>query len=143
MRRISTLHISTLLLAGLCIGLLALQTPAQAAADVSLTRLADCGTPQAPTAVNERFSDTFSYGDLKLQFVYSCYLIKHGDQYLLWDTGHSMTAPNVAPKVSIVDQLNKLGVQPDQINFVGISHYHGDHTGQVSSFPKATLLIGK
>src|SRR5262249_28667892 len=31
---------------------------------------------------------------------------------------------------------------PDQIKFVGISHYHGDHTGQVASFPKATLLIG-
>src|SRR5262249_16015768 len=27
--------------------------------------------------------------------------------------------------------------------YVAISHYHGDHTGQVSSFPKATLLIGK
>ena len=140
---VSTLHISTLLLAGLCIGLFALQTPAQAAAEVSLTRLADCGTPQAPTAVNERFSDTFSYGDLKIQFVFSCYLIKHGDQYLLWDTGHSMTAPNVAPKVSIVDQLAKIGVKPEQITYVGISHYHADHTGQVASFPKATLLIGQ
>ena len=95
-------RISTLLAAGLCAGLFGLHTPAQAAAEMSLTRL-DCGTPQAPTPVNERFSDTFSYGDLKIQFVYSCYLIKHGDQYLLWDTGHSMTAPNVAPKVSVVD----------------------------------------
>jgi len=132
---------STLLAAGVCAGLLGFDASAQAAADMSLTRL-DCGTPQAPTAVNQRFSDTFSYGDTKIQFVFSCYLIKHGDQYLLWDTGHSMTAPNVAPKISIVDQLNKLGVQPDQINFVGISHYHADHTGQVASFPKALLLIG-
>jgi glyoxylase-like metal-dependent hydrolase (beta-lactamase superfamily II) len=108
---------------------------------MSLTRL-DCGTPQAPIPVNERFSDTFSYGDLKIQFVFSCYLIKHGDQYLLWDTGHSMTAPNVAPKVSIIDQLDKIGVKPEQITYVGISHYHADHTGQVASFPKATLLIG-
>ena len=108
---------------------------------MSLTRL-DCGTPQAPTAVNQRFSDTYAYGDLKLQFVFSCYLIKHGDEYLLWDTGHSMTAPNVAPKVSIVDQLAKLDVKPEQIKYVGISHYHADHTGQVASFPKATLLIG-
>jgi glyoxylase-like metal-dependent hydrolase (beta-lactamase superfamily II) len=106
---------------------------------MSLTRL-DCGTPQAPIPVNQRFSDTFSYGDLKIQFVYSCYLIKHGDQYLLWDTGHSMTAPNVAPKVSIVDQLDKIGVKPEQISYVGISHYHADHTGQVASFPRATLL---
>jgi N-acyl homoserine lactone hydrolase len=132
-------RMSTLLAAGLCAGALVVQAQA---ADMSLTRL-DCGTPQAPTAVNQRFSDTYSYGDLKLQFVYSCYLIKHDDQYLLWDTGHSMTAPNVAPKVSIVDQIAQLGVKPEQITFVGISHYHADHTGQVASFPKAVLLIGQ
>ena len=117
-----------------------LTIPAQAA-DMALTRL-DCGTPQAPTAVNQRFSDTYAYGDLKLQFVYSCYIIKHDNEYLLWDTGHAMTAPNVAPKVSIVDQLAKLNITPEQVKYVGISHYHGDHTGQVASFPKATLLIG-
>jgi N-acyl homoserine lactone hydrolase len=111
------------------------------AADVSLGRL-DCGTPQAPTAVNQRFSDTYAYGDLKVQFVFSCYIIKHGDDYLLWDTGHSMTAPNVAPKVSIVDQLAKIDIKPEQIKYVGISHYHADHTGQIASFPQATLLIG-
>src|ERR1700731_4717816 len=103
-------RISTLLAAGLCAGALALQAPAQAA-DMSLTRL-DCGTPQEPTPVNQRFSDTYSYGDLKLQFVYSCYLIKHDDQYLLWDTGHAMTTPKVAPKVSVVDQLAQLNVKP-------------------------------
>jgi N-acyl homoserine lactone hydrolase len=135
-------RISTLLAAALCAGALGLHTPAQAAAEMSLARL-DCGTPQAPILVNQRFSDIYAYGDLKIQFVYSCYIIKHGDQYLLWDTGHSMTAPNVAPKVSIVDQLAKLEIKPEQITFVGISHYHADHTGQVASFPKATLLIGQ
>ncbi|MBK8738530.1 MAG: N-acyl homoserine lactonase family protein [Betaproteobacteria bacterium] len=129
---------------GICANaLVAAPVSAQAAAEVTLTRLADCGTSQAPTEVNLRFSDTFAYGDLKIQFVFSCYLIKHGDQYLLWDTGHSMTAPNVAPKVSVVDQLAKLGVKPEQIQYVGISHYHADHTGQVASFPQSTLLIGK
>jgi N-acyl homoserine lactone hydrolase len=131
----------TMLAAGVgAAALAAVATPA-AAADMSLTRL-DCGTPQAPTAVNERFSDTYSLGDLKLQFVYSCYLVKHDGDYLLWDTGHAMTAPNVAPKESVVDQLAKLNLKPEQIKYVGISHYHADHTGQVASFPGATLLIG-
>ena len=66
------------------------------APDMSLTRI-DCGTPAAPTAVNQRFSDTYSLGDLKVLFTYSCYVIKHGDDYLLWDTGQPMNAPNVAP----------------------------------------------
>jgi N-acyl homoserine lactone hydrolase len=134
-------RILTMLAAGACAGALAGAAATAQAADVSVTRL-DCGTPQAPTPVNQRFSDTYAYGDLKLQFVYSCYLVKHGDDLLLWDTGHAMTTPNFAPKVSIVDQLAKLDVKPDQIKYVGISHYHADHTGQVASFPKATLLIG-
>ena len=131
-------QILTLLAA--CAGTLTLAASAQAA-DLALGRV-NCGTPQAPTAVNERFSDIFAYGDMKRQFVFSCYVIKHGDDYMLWDTGHAMTAPNVAPKVSLVDLLARIDVKPEQIKFVGISHYHADHTGQVDSFPKATLLIG-
>src|ERR1041385_6453172 len=130
----------TMLAAGACVAAAAVAAPAQGA-DMALTRL-DCGTPQAPVAVNQRFSDISAYPELSLQFVYSCYLVKHGDDYLLWDTGHAMTAPNVAPKVSIVDQIAKLGVKPEQIKYVGISHYHADHTGQVASFAKSTVLIG-
>jgi N-acyl homoserine lactone hydrolase len=133
-RTLTILAVGASLFAGLAVS-------AQAASDVSLARF-DCGTPQAPTAVNQRFSDTFAYGELKLQLTFSCYVIKHGDEYMLWDTGHAMTMPNVAPKVSLVDQLAKIDVKPEQIKYVGTSHYHADHTGQVSSFPKATLLIG-
>jgi N-acyl homoserine lactone hydrolase len=133
-RTLTLLALGASLLAGLA-------APAQAASEVSLARF-DCGTPPEPTAVNQRFSDTYAYGDLKIQFVFSCYLIKHGDDYMLWDTGHAMTMPNVAPKVSLVDLLAKIDLKPDQIKYVGISHYHADHTGQIASFPKATLLIG-
>lgn len=137
-------HTLQMLAVGFCtIALTAAPVSAQPAAEVTLTRLADCGTNQAPTEVNLRFSDTYSLGSLKTQFVFSCYLIKHGDRYMMWDTGHSMTAPNVAPKISVVEQLAQLGVKPEQIQFVGISHYHADHTGQVASFPQSTLLIGK
>ena len=55
-----------------CASAVAFAAPALAAEDMSLTRLGDCGTPQAPTPVNQRFSDTYAYGNLKLQFVYSC-----------------------------------------------------------------------
>src|SRR5580692_4097089 len=133
-RALTTLAFGASLFASLAVS-------AHAAPEVSLARF-ECGTPQEPQAVNPRFSDTYSYGDLKLQFVYSCYLIKHGDEYMLWDTGHAMTMPKVAPKVSLVDLLAKIDVKPDQIKYVGISHYHADHTGQIASFPKATLLIG-
>jgi len=135
-------RIITSLALGACVAAFSIQALAQPAApEVSLTRL-DCGTSAGPSDVG-RFSDTFSQNGLMLQIVFSCYLIRHGDDYMLWDTGHSMTAGAVAPKASIVDQLSQLNVKPEQVRFVGISHYHPDHTGQVGSFPQATLLIGK
>lgn len=119
---------------------------AQTPPELTVTRL-DCGTSIAPIEVNQRFSDTFAFPGLKITFTYSCYLVRHGDEYLLWDTGQPMatgpSAPPTTPKVSIVDQLAQLKLKPEQIKYVGISHYHGDHTGQVASFPKATLYIGK
>src|SRR5215510_15297898 len=115
---------------------------AQSPPEVTLTRL-DCGTSRAPVDVNVRFSDTYSYAGLKLPFVFSCYLVKHGSDYMVWDTGQSMSAGEVAPKVSLVDLLAQLKIDPDQVKYVGISHYHGDHIGQANSLPKATLLIGK
>jgi glyoxylase-like metal-dependent hydrolase (beta-lactamase superfamily II) len=80
---------------------------------------------------------------LKLQFVYSCYLIKHGNDYMMWDTGQSMNAGAVASKIGLVDLLAQMKVTPEQVKYVGISHYHGDHIGQANGLPQATLLIGK
>jgi N-acyl homoserine lactone hydrolase len=136
-------RVLSLLAIGVCANALAgLSAMAQAAPEVTLTRL-DCGTPAAPTDVAQRFTDTYAYNGLKIQLVFSCYLVKHGDEFMVWDTGHSMTAGAVAPKTSLVDLLAKLELKPDQIKYVGISHYHGDHIGQVDSLPKSTLLIGK
>jgi len=115
---------------------------AQTAPEITLTRF-DCGTSQAPTDVGLRFTDTYAYSGLKIQIVYSCYLIRHGDDYMVWDAGQSMSAGAVAPKVSLADQLAQLKLTPQQIKFIAISHYHADHIGQVGSFPNATLLIGK
>jgi glyoxylase-like metal-dependent hydrolase (beta-lactamase superfamily II) len=115
---------------------------AQSAPVLSLTRL-DCGTSPAPTDVGGRMSDTYAFSGLKVQLTFSCYVIKHGDDYMVWDTGNPMSAGANAPKTSLVDLLAQLKLTPDQIKYVGISHYHGDHTGQVTAFPHATLLIGK
>ena len=115
---------------------------AQTATPVSVARL-DCGTPAAPTDVGARFSDTYAYNGLKVQLVFSCYLVRHGDDYMVWDTGQPPTAGATAPKTPLTDLLRQLSVKPEQVKFVGISHYHADHTGQVSTLPAATLLIGK
>ena len=117
-------------------------SPAQATAD-ALWRL-DCGTGAKPVAVAERFSDTFAYSpSMQLPFTYSCYVVKHGDDYMVWDTGFPPGANPNAPKVSLGDQLAQIKVTPAQIKYVGISHFHADHTSQLPSLPNAQLLIGK
>ena len=115
---------------------------AQTTPAISLTRL-DCGTNAAPTDVGARFSDTYAINGLKVQLTFSCYLVRHGDDYLVWDTGNPVGTTPTAPKASLVDLLKQVQVTPEQVKFVAISHYHGDHTGQASEFPRATLLIGK
>jgi len=125
--------------AALCAGsLVGAQTPAT----VTITRL-QCGSNTAPTDVGQRFSDTYAFNGLKVQLTASCYLIRHGDDYLIWDTGYPTGNTPTAPKQSLLDLLGQLKVTPTQVKYVGISHYHGDHTGQASEFPQATLLIGK
>ncbi|HZF42455.1 MAG TPA: N-acyl homoserine lactonase family protein [Sphingomonadaceae bacterium] len=118
------------------------------APDMALWRL-DCGTIQVSDL--DVFSDTYLYRGQKKTLTNSCYLVKHGASYLLWDTGLPGSAMTPAPAqgpfamrltVRIADQLARIGVRPDQVNFVGISHSHGDHTGQAIDFPRATLLMG-
>ena len=117
---------------------------------VKLWRL-DCG--QIHFSDLNFFSDTKAYTGRSMHLVASCYLIQHNDSYLIWDTG--LPAADLGAKldpkaaisdtvsITIVDQLKQLGLTPDRIADVGISHYHNDHTGQAASFPKARLLIGK
>src|SRR5262249_15304657 len=113
---------------------------ALAQSEVTLTRI-DCGSNPKPVAVAERFTATYPYSkDFGVHFTYSCYLIKHGSDYMVWDTGFAPGSNPNAPKVGIVDRLKEVNVTPDQVKFVGVSHFHGDHTGQLSNFPKATLL---
>ena len=115
---------------------------AQTAPAITLTRL-DCGTSTSPTDVAGRFSDTYAWTELKIQLAFSCYLVRHGDDYLVWDTGNPAGTSPTAPKKSLVELLAQLKLTPAQIRYVAISHYHADHTGQVASFPQSMLLIGK
>lgn len=130
----------------------AAQAPVQAPvqAPLKLWRL-DCGD-FVMKRFGAWFSDTFRYAPGARPLVGSCYLIKHGNDYLLWDTGvpdslvgsaFENADQRITLKRSVVDQLAEIGVKPEQIGRIGISHWHFDHVGQASRFPQARLLIGK
>jgi glyoxylase-like metal-dependent hydrolase (beta-lactamase superfamily II) len=110
----------------------------------------DCGDFTF-TDYNAFFSDTSEYPSGPKHLVGSCYLIRHGTDYMLWDTGiparvvgHPETNPvmTLSLRVSIIDQLARIGVRPEQISIIGISHNHVDHTGQAAAFPNARLTLG-
>lgn len=118
------------------------------AADTALWRL-ECG--KIDVADMSAFSDTFTGAGQAGQLTNSCYLIRHDDDYMIWDTGlpaalidNPVPAGPLTPSltVTIADQLAQLDVAPADIGRVGISHYHFDHVGQATTFPQAELLIG-
>lgn len=112
---------------------------------VHLWRL-DCGSIDVSDF--DVFSDTYLYVGQPKHLTASCYLIHNVamDKYLLWDTGVAGPSKEwvftIALKERIADQLKRIGVSPAAITYVGISHYHDDHTGQAADFPGATLLMG-
>jgi glyoxylase-like metal-dependent hydrolase (beta-lactamase superfamily II) len=131
------------------LALTGMQAPPASRPAMSLWRL-DCGDFQI-NDINAFMSDTSEYPARPKHLVGSCYLIRHGDAYMLWDTGMAgalVGRPDVNPVMTvslrgrIVEQLARIDVRPEQVSIVGISHYHGDHTGQARDFPAARLLMG-
>lgn len=67
-----------------------------------------------------------------------CYLIHHGKDWMLWDTGLGdkiAAKPNgvmiygarFSVRRTLVSQLAELGLKPDDIRYVALSHLHADH----------------
>jgi glyoxylase-like metal-dependent hydrolase (beta-lactamase superfamily II) len=116
--------------------------------EIRLYRL-DCGTLH----LNDLsvLSDAGMYKGRTFDVVVSCYLIKHGDTWMLWDAGLSRAYLKGVKKgvldmkltTTIPEQLRAIGLDTKSINLVGISHAHFDHTGQVDDFPDATLVMQK
>ena len=89
-----------------------------------------------------------------IEFSSTCWLIKHGSEWLLWDTGVPESAHNdprgwsTLPKLivyhldkTLTDQFAEIGLKPRDIDRVAISHTHGDHIGNVGLFPNSTILM--
>lgn len=86
----------------------------------------------------------------------SCYLLKHPQGNVLFDTGcHPSTAINAeqrwggmakfmtpisGPQDNVIDQLKLLDMKPDDIDVVVNSHLHSDHCGCNTFFKKASFI---
>ena len=92
-----------------------------------------------------------------MDFVDTCYLIKHAQGWFLWDTGiadavaamRNGLAP-ADPKAihwrrpkTLAAQLDQLQVKPSDIKAMAVSHTHPDHIGNVEMFPTSVLYEQK
>jgi glyoxylase-like metal-dependent hydrolase (beta-lactamase superfamily II) len=92
-----------------------------------------------------------------MNFVDSCYLIKHAQGWFLWDTGVADTVAAMPdglapadPKAvlwrrpkTLAGELDRLGVKPADIRGMAVSHTHPDHVGNVEMFPTTMLYVQK
>jgi N-acyl homoserine lactone hydrolase len=90
-----------------------------------------------------------------MEFSVNCYLIKHAQGWLLWDTGIADAVaampdgqPPPNPRMTryrrtktMASQLDQLGVKPSDIKYVAVSHTHPDHIGNITMFPHSTVLV--
>jgi glyoxylase-like metal-dependent hydrolase (beta-lactamase superfamily II) len=88
------------------------------------------------------------------EFSDNCYLIQHGKQIFLWDSGISdalaakpegVTAANglltLWVRKTLASQLQDLGIAPTDVSDMAFSHFHSDHVGNANLFTSATLYI--
>jgi len=91
-----------------------------------------------------------------IEFSSTCYLIRHGRDVLMWDTGVPeqtigdpkgwSTLPNLIVyhlDKTVSSQLAEIGLSTSDVNYLLVSHTHGDHIGNVSLFPNATVVMQK
>lgn len=87
------------------------------------------------------------------------FLIDHPKGKVLYDTGNALEVakdarkhwgavcdvyvPDVSEDDYIVNQLEKIGVKPEEISLVVMSHLHLDHAGGVGAFPNAKYFVQK
>jgi N-acyl homoserine lactone hydrolase len=89
-----------------------------------------------------------------IEFSSTCWLIKRGSEWVLWDTGVPEATLNdpkgwsTLPKLivyhldrTITGQLAEIGLKTSDITYVALSHTHGDHIGNVGLFPNSAVLM--
>ena len=110
----------------------------------------DCGEAQIPDV--SPWSPGFNIGK-PVTFSDNCYLIRHGNDWMLWDSGFSdelAASPDgqlgnrgmrMRRTKTLASQLAELRVKPEDIGVVAFSHTHSDHVGNANLFTRATLYI--
>ena len=109
----------------------------------------DCGTIDISNL--DDFSSTGEWQGITDTFTDSCWLIRHPDGDMIWDTGvpgmlagqpaFTQDIYTVSLNETLSAQLRYKGIEPSDIDYVSISHSHFDHVGQIDQVSGATWLV--
>ena len=90
-------------------------------------------------------ADDGAYEGRTLDLPIPCFLIRHPDGDLMWDTGMSPTRTDLGdwatPGANLVEQLAMLGLAPGDIRFLSVSHGHWDHSGNAGLFAASMWIV--
>jgi N-acyl homoserine lactone hydrolase len=115
-----------------------------AGSEVRLIAL-DGGRIQATGEDATSMSEDGAYDGRTLDMPVPCFLIRHPDGNLVWDTGMSRTRTDLGdwatPGASLVEQLAALDLAPADIRFLSVSHSHWDHSGNAGLFAGSTWIV--
>jgi glyoxylase-like metal-dependent hydrolase (beta-lactamase superfamily II) len=93
------------------------------------------------------FHNFEQYGlpDEDLEMDYSFWVIRAGNDVILFDTGYPLHERNTHDEVHVIsppEGLRLLGIEPSDVTMVIASHFHYDHIGYVGLFTNATIVAG-
>ncbi|HAT1621987.1 TPA: N-acyl homoserine lactonase family protein [Raoultella planticola] len=63
------------------------------------------------------------------------------DPHAYWGSAVELFKPVMSAEQGCVEQLKKIGIAPEEIRYVLVSHLHSDHTGAIGRFPNATHVV--
>jgi len=102
------------------------------------------------------FAQDETYKGQSKEFADAFYVIQHPKGNLMWDAGlpeslvglpEPYTSPDgaftVSRKDSVLNQLKQIGMSPEDIKYISLSHTHFDHSGHANVFKNATWLVQK
>ncbi|GGL32515.1 N-acyl homoserine lactonase family protein [Phycicoccus endophyticus] len=75
---------------------------------------------------------------------YFVWVVRHGERCIVVDTGFTPEVGEARGRrttTSVPDGLRQVGVDPEAVDTVVITHGHYDHTGHTHLFPRATFVI--
>lgn len=87
-----------------------------------------------------------SYGepDEEVEMAYYFWLLRRDGETVVVDTGFDPQVGERRGRKCIcppLEALRKLGVDPESVETVLITHFHYDHIGNVAAFPRATVVV--